>query len=65
MLNYKIDQNKKYNNDNSLNILILGGSQAAKIFAEKLPDIFIKLKNKGYDLKFINNAFPINNPARE
>ena len=58
VLNYKIDQNKKYNNDNSLNILILGGSQAAKIFAEKLPDIFIKLKNKGYDLKIYQQCIP-------
>ena len=29
---------------NILNILVLGGSQAAKIFAEILPDIFIKCK---------------------
>ncbi len=33
------------NNSNSkLNILVLGGSQAAKVFAEKLPSIFYELK---------------------
>ena len=32
----------------NLNILILGGSQAAKIFAEILPDIFIKCKKNQY-----------------
>ena len=28
-----------------LNILVLGGSQAAKVFADELPQIFVKLKN--------------------
>ena len=34
-----------------LNILVLGGSQAAKIFGEKLPEIFIKLKDNGVNFK--------------
>ena len=39
-----------------LNILVLGGSQAAKIFAEELPDIFIECKKKILILKSINNV---------
>tara|TARA_Y100000816_G_scaffold292253_1_gene286621 strand:+ start:4455 stop:5540 length:1086 start_codon:yes stop_codon:yes gene_type:complete len=34
-----------------LSILVLGGSQAAKIFAEMLPDIFIKCKKNNLNLK--------------
>tara|TARA_B100001559_G_C16477076_1_gene611888 strand:- start:333 stop:1418 length:1086 start_codon:yes stop_codon:yes gene_type:complete len=37
--------------DNGLNILVLGGSQAAKIFAETLPDIFINCKKNNVNLK--------------
>ena len=47
--------NSKFNNlDNSfdeLRILVLGGSQAAKSFAEELPIIFDKLKNSKIPLK--------------
>ena len=32
-------------------ILVLGGSQAAKVFAEKLPEIFEKLKNSKIPIK--------------
>jgi UDP-N-acetylglucosamine:LPS N-acetylglucosamine transferase len=39
-----------------IKILVLGGSQAAKVFAEKLPKIFEKLKILKYQLKFINNV---------
>ena len=45
--NYK-DFEDKYEN---FNILILGGSQGAKVFAEKLPHVFKKLKNSGISLK--------------
>ncbi len=34
-----------------LNILVLGGSQAARVFAEKLPDVFVKCKKNNIDLK--------------
>ena len=49
ILNYSIiskDETLK-----KLNILVLGGSQAAKVFAEKLPDIFIKCKKNNINLK--------------
>ena len=35
----------------SLNILVLGGSQAARIFAEELPQIFKKLKDSKIKIK--------------
>ena len=34
-----------------INILVLGGSQAAKIFAETLPEIFLKCSNQGIPIK--------------
>jgi len=36
---------------NNLNILVLGGSQAAKIFADEFPPIFKKLKDSGRKIK--------------
>ena len=54
ILNYS-----KINKDeilNKLNILVLGGSQAAKVFGEMLPDVFIKCKKNNINLKFINNV---------
>ena len=49
ILNYsKVEKNET---SNKLNLLVLGGSQAAKIFAEKLPDIFIKCKANNINLK--------------
>ena len=43
-----LNENNKFNN---LKILVLGGSQAAKIFAEELPVIFEKLKNSNLSIK--------------
>jgi UDP-N-acetylglucosamine--N-acetylmuramyl-(pentapeptide) pyrophosphoryl-undecaprenol N-acetylglucosamine transferase len=42
------DQNNKFND---IKILVLGGSQAAKVFADKLPKIFKKLKNSEIPIK--------------
>ena len=42
--------------DNNLNILVLGGSQAAKIFAEMLPDIFIKCKKNKINFKIYQHC---------
>ena len=47
---------KKTDNLNNLKILVLGGSQGAKVFADELPQIFKKLKILNYQLKFINNV---------
>ena len=54
ILRENILENSKINRkeiDNNLNILILGGSQAAKIFAEILPDIFIECKKSNINFK--------------
>ena len=40
-------QNISRNKIDNFNILILGGSQGAKVFAEKLPQVFKKMKNDG------------------
>ena len=42
------DKKEEFNN---LKILILGGSQAAKVFAEQLPPIFEKIKNSEIPIK--------------
>ena len=44
-----------------LNILILGGSQAAQIFAEKLPKIFLKCKNQGLKFKIFQQCLASQN----
>ena len=49
ILNFSKSNDKKTSND--LNILVLGGSQAAKIFAEKLPDIFVIVKKNDINFK--------------
>lgn len=43
-----IDEKNKFN---KLEILVLGGSQAAKVFAEELPPIFQKIKNSKLPIK--------------
>ena len=49
-------------NDKRIKILILGGSQAAKIFAEKLPKILEKCHNDGIPLKVFQQCLPEQNP---
>jgi UDP-N-acetylglucosamine--N-acetylmuramyl-(pentapeptide) pyrophosphoryl-undecaprenol N-acetylglucosamine transferase len=50
IIDSKIDniQNKRFDD---IKILVLGGSQAAKVFAEKLPKIFEKIKNNKMAIK--------------
>ena len=48
LINSKVNENKT---DNSLNILVLGGSQAARIFAEILPNVFVDCKKNNINLK--------------
>ncbi len=45
-------------NEKKIKILILGGSQAAKIFAEKLPKIFEKCNKDGVPLKIFQQCLP-------
>lgn len=42
----------------NLNILIMGGSQAARIFAEILPNIFLECKKKKINLKIYQHCLP-------
>ena len=49
---------KRENNYDKLKILVLGGSQAAQKFAEKLPNIFIQYKKKGFDFKIYQQCLP-------
>ena len=44
------------NFEKEIKILVLGGSQAAKIFGEKLPNIFVKLRKNGIRIKVIQQC---------
>ena len=44
-------QNEKINKFDNIKLLILGGSQAARIFAEVLPNIIEKLRNSNISIK--------------
>ena len=45
----------------SLNILVLGGSQAARIFADEFPQIFKKLKESKIKIKIYQQCHHIHN----
>ncbi len=47
---------EKVDNYEKLKILVLGGSQAAKVFAEKLPLVFQKLQDAGVSIKIIQQC---------
>lgn len=57
ILNFNVVNNKDFS-DKRLKILILGGSQAAKIFAEELPEIFKKCINAKIPLKIYQQCLP-------
>ena len=50
IINSYISNGRKTNFDN-LNILVLGGSQAARVFADELPQIFKKIKDSKINIK--------------
>ena len=53
---------KIYSNSNDkISILVLGGSQAAKIFAEVLPNIFRECKNQGINIKIYQHCLQSQN----
>ena len=56
---------KKFSDINvsKMNILILGGSQAAEIFAEILPEIFQDCFNNGIKLKIYQHCLPSQNES--
>ena len=57
ILNFRRKQNS-YQDDETIRILILGGSQAARIFAEKLPMIFKECKDSNLLLKIYQQCLP-------
>jgi len=59
ILNY--DNSKTPKNDQGLKILILGGSQAAKIFAEKIPYIFEECVRSKISLAVYQQCLPEQN----
>ena len=56
---YKENKEKKENL--KLNVLVLGGSQAARVFAEKLPYIFQKCANEKMHFKVYQHCLPQQN----
>jgi UDP-N-acetylglucosamine--N-acetylmuramyl-(pentapeptide) pyrophosphoryl-undecaprenol N-acetylglucosamine transferase len=50
IINFKVE-NFQINRFDDIKVLILGGSQAAKVFADKLPKVFKKLKNSSTKIK--------------
>ncbi len=60
ILNINLKQYSKLD-DNKFKILILGGSQAAKAFAEKLPEVFKKCVEANIELKIYQQCLPDQN----
>ena len=60
ILNYKETFEKK---EEKIKILILGGSQAAKVFAEQLPPIFEECINANISLKIYQQCLPSQNES--
>tara|TARA_Y100001970_G_scaffold287668_1_gene412908 strand:- start:1516 stop:2607 length:1092 start_codon:yes stop_codon:yes gene_type:complete len=63
ILNFK--KNDLKNEENFTNILVLGGSQAAKIFAEKLPNIFKRCNEEGFKIKIFQQCLDYQNKDLE
>ncbi len=60
IINFQNDLNQN-RNDKKLKILILGGSQAAKVFGEKLTEIFKRLNKEKISFKIYQQCLPIQN----
>ena len=58
---YHFSKDNSFKKKENLGILVLGGSQAAKIFAEKLPNIFKKCKDENIKLKILQQCLPSQN----
>ena len=54
---------KKKIEEKKINLLVLGGSQAAKVFAETLPKIFKNCISKGIELKIYQHCLPSQNES--
>ena len=58
IINFK-NKNSNVSVSYKINLLVLGGSQAARIFAETLPEIFLNVQTKVFRLQFTNIAYPV------
>tara|TARA_Y100001970_G_scaffold146843_1_gene180328 strand:- start:638 stop:1729 length:1092 start_codon:yes stop_codon:yes gene_type:complete len=58
---FKFRKNYEFKNKNNIKILVLGGSQAAKSFGEKLPQIFEECKKFNIKLKIYQQCLPNQN----
>ena len=56
-----INFTKKKTSEKKISFLVLGGSQAAKTFAEILPNIFKKCKTSGIPIKIFQHCLPSQN----
>ena len=56
---FKFRKNYEFKNKNNIKILVLGGSQAAKSFGEKLPQIFEECKKFNVVVNTITPGTPI------
>ena len=56
IINIPKNNSKSFLNNKRVNILVLGGSQAAKVFAEILPNIFKECSNHGLPLKIYQHC---------
>ena len=53
---YQIEKNKKFKLDEPIKIIILGGSQGAKFFDDKIIDVFVQL-SKFYKISLYQQVF--------
>ncbi len=58
ILNFEKNKHENYNKDEKIKILILGGSQAAKVFGEKLPKIFKECHDSKIPIKIYQQCLP-------
>jgi UDP-N-acetylglucosamine--N-acetylmuramyl-(pentapeptide) pyrophosphoryl-undecaprenol N-acetylglucosamine transferase len=54
IINYSNKENK--NNKNYFSILVLGGSQGAKIFGNIIPSVIKKIKDEGHEIEIIQQC---------
>ena len=59
IINFNPEKNIK--DEDNISILILGGSQAAKIFGEVLPKVFLECKKNNINLKIFQQCLPNQN----
>jgi len=54
IINHSINENKS--NKNNFSILVLGGSQGAKIFGTVIPSVIKRIKDAGYEIEIVQQC---------